>query len=115
MWRNQNLEEESEDLSSQMFSSGLFMVHDAAGCGHDDVPELTRGQQVVGPLLDVGDSNVKPGRDDATLVESAGEIDDDFAATVVVDDFELADVASVFYFDFLLFPQINDKLKHQLP
>ena len=76
-----------------MFSSGLFMVHDAAGCGHDDVPELTRGQQVVGPLLDVGDSNVKPGRDDATLVESAGEIDDDFAATVVVDDFELADVA----------------------
>ena len=30
-------EEESEDFSSEMFSSGFFVIHDAAGGGHDDV------------------------------------------------------------------------------
>ena len=34
-----------------------------------------------------------PGRDDSALVETSGEIDNDFATSVIVDDLELADVA----------------------
>ena len=56
-------------------------------------PELTRRQEVVGPLLNVGDGDVEPGHDDAALVEATSQVDDDLAAAVVVDDLELADVA----------------------
>ena len=55
-----DLEEEAQDLSSQMFSPGLLMVHDAAGGGHHNVAKLSGRQQVSGPLLDIGDTNVKP-------------------------------------------------------
>ena len=37
--------------------------------------------------------DVKPGRDDARFVQSAVELDDDFAGAVVVDDFKFAYVA----------------------
>ena len=37
--------------------------------------------------------DVKPGRDDARFVQSAVELDDDFAGAVVVDDFEFTYVA----------------------
>ena len=56
-------------------------------------PELTRRQEVVGPLLNVGDGDVEPGHDDAALVEATGQVDDDLAAAVVVDDLELSNVA----------------------
>ena len=57
------------------------------------LPELTRWKEIVSPFFDVGDSNVEPGRDDAALVETSGQVDDDLAASVVVDNLELADVA----------------------
>ena len=113
-----SLEEESEDLSSKMFPSGFFVVHDAAGSGHHDVtgrkkpghgegegegfsvsgdndnlPELPGGKEVVGPLLDVPDADVEPGRDDAALVQSSGQVDDDLAAAVIVHDLKFSDVA----------------------
>ena len=63
------LEEKSENFSSEMLSSSLFVVHDAAGGGHDDVAELTGGEEIVGPLLNVLDADVEPGRDDSALVQ----------------------------------------------
>jgi len=36
---------------------------------------------------------IESGRDDASFVESAVELDDDFSRAVVVDDFKLADVS----------------------
>ena len=53
-------EEEAEDLPAQMFSPGLLVVHDAPGGGHHHVAELSGGQQVRGPLLNVCDGNVEP-------------------------------------------------------
>ena len=53
-------EEESQDLSSQMLPPGLLVVHDAPGGGQHHVPELSGGQEVVGPLLDLIDANVEP-------------------------------------------------------
>ena len=58
-----------------------------------DSPELPGWQEVVGPLLVIPDSDVEPGHDDADLVDSASQVDDDLATTVVVNDLELADVA----------------------
>ena len=52
-------EEESQDFSSQMLPPGLLVVHDAPGGGQHHVPELSGGQEVVCPLLDLVDGDVK--------------------------------------------------------
>ena len=36
------------------------------------LPELTRGKEIVGPLLDILNTNVEPGRDDSALVQPSG-------------------------------------------
>lgn len=33
-----DLKEKAEHFASQMFSPGLFMIHDSAACGQDNVP-----------------------------------------------------------------------------
>jgi hypothetical protein len=54
---------------------------------------LTRGQELDNPLLEITELDVVAGGDDTGLVETAVELDDNFAAAVVVDFFEFADVA----------------------
>ena len=78
-------EEESQDLSSKMLPSGLLVVHDTSGGGQHHIAKLSGGQEVVGPLLDVSDSNIEPGGDDSALVESAGQVDNDLASSVVIN------------------------------
>lgn len=65
------LEEETKDFASQMFSSGFLVIHNAAGCGQNDIAELTRGQQIVGPLLNVVDGYIEAWRDDAAFVQTS--------------------------------------------
>ena len=43
-----------------MLPPRLLVVHDAPGGGQHHVSELSGGKQIVGPLLDVVDGNVKP-------------------------------------------------------
>ena len=43
-----------------MLPPGLLVVHDAPGGGQHHVPELSGGQEVVCPLLDLVDGDVKP-------------------------------------------------------
>merc|ERR1719370_1608768 len=50
-------------------------------------------KEVVGPLLVISDADVESWGDDSDLVDSAGQVDDDLAAPVVVDNLELADVS----------------------
>ena len=59
----------------------------------NDNPKPSSRQQQVDPTLNLVMLDVKPGRDDARFVQSAVELDDDFAGAVVVDDFKFAYVA----------------------
>lgn len=68
------------------------MIHNAAGGGEDNVTELTRGQKIIDPLLNVLELNVETGADHAALVDATNELHDDLAAAVVIDDFELTNV-----------------------
>ena len=43
-----------------MLPPGLLVVHDAPGGGQHHVSELSGGKEVVGPLLDLIDTNVEP-------------------------------------------------------
>ena len=87
------LVDEAQDLTRDVLSSSLFVVHDPGGGGQDDVTELTGGQQVVGPSFNVTDLDVESGRDDTALVQSTVQLNDDLARSVVVDVFEFTDVA----------------------
>lgn len=87
------LVEESNDLASNVLATGLLVVHDTGGGGQDDVTELTGGEQLDNPLLEVGETDVVAGRDDTGLVETAVELDDDLARAVVVDLLEFSDIA----------------------
>lgn len=87
-----NLVEETEDLSSNVSSSGLLVVHDSGRSGQDDVTKLSRRQQVLDPLLHIINFDVESGRNDTTLVESAVQLDNDLAGSVVINVGELVDV-----------------------
>ena len=69
-------------------------------------PELTRGQKVIGPLFNFGNTNVESGGDDSDFVQSPGQIDNNLAATVIVNDLKFADV-SVLHHDL---EEANDNL-----
>ena len=88
-----SLEEKAEDLATSVPAPALLDVDDAGRGGEDNVAELPRGQEVVGPLLHILEGDVVPGGDDAALVDAAVEVDDDLAGPVVIDLLELADVA----------------------
>ena len=46
------------------------MIHDSSRSCQDDIPELTRRQQLNDPLLKVRYSNIISWRDDACLVDA---------------------------------------------
>ena len=110
VFRATSLVEEAEELASNVLAAGLLVVHDTSGGGQDDVAELTRGEQLDGPLLEVAELDGVAGVDDTALVETAAglesfsvrwrdgnipavQLDDDLAGTVVVNLLELANVA----------------------
>lgn len=82
-----------KDLATDVLATGLLVVHDTGRGGEDDLAERTGGEEEGDPVLDGVNGDVEAGRDNAGLVETAVKLDDDLAATVVVDDLELADVA----------------------
>ena len=86
------LVKEAQDLASDVLPPGLLVVHDASRGGEHDVTELTRGQQVDDPLLELVELDVVAGRDNTRLVQSAVQLDDNLARPVVVDNLELANV-----------------------
>ena len=76
-----------------MLAASLLVVHDALGGGQHDVTELTAGEQVAGPHLDLVDLNIEAGRDAAALVETTNQIDDDLSGAVVIHDGDITNVA----------------------
>ena len=69
-----------------MLPPGLLVIHDAAGGGEHHVAELSGGQQVVGPLLDLSNGHVKSGGDHSALVQTTSQIDNDLSRSVVINN-----------------------------
>jgi hypothetical protein len=75
-----------------VFSSSLFVVHDTSRGSQDNVTELSGWQQVVSPLLNVTNSNVKSWRDDTNLVQTTVQLDNNLTRSVVINVLELTNV-----------------------
>ena len=84
--------EETEDLTTGVALTGLLVVHDAHGGGQDNEAELTGGEDVLLPLLELVNGNVVTGADGTALVEAAVQGDDDLASAVIIDELEGTDV-----------------------
>ncbi len=63
------------------------------------LPELARRQEVVGPLFDLANANIEPGGDDSNLVQATGQVDDNLATTVIINNLEFTNV-TVLHHDF---------------
>ena len=75
-----------------MLASRLLVIHDALRGGQHDVTELTAGEQVAGPHLDLVHLDIEAGRDATALVQATNEIDHDLAGTVIVDHGDITNV-----------------------
>lgn len=53
-----------------MLATSLLVIHDTGRGGEDDVSELTRGEELDNPLLEVTELNIVTGGDDTSLVEA---------------------------------------------
>ncbi|KAH3664110.1 hypothetical protein OGAPHI_004824 [Ogataea philodendri] len=87
------LVDETKDLTRNVLSLGLLVVHDTSRGGQDNVTELSSWQQVSSPSLDVVDLDVESWLDDTTLVESTVQLDNNLSGSVVVNVFEFSNVA----------------------
>lgn len=68
------------------------MSHDSVRGGEHQSAELTRGQELVGPFLNVVEGAVEARGDDARLVETAQKVDDNLRRAVVIDNLKLTNV-----------------------
>ena len=85
--------EEAEDLSTNVSVSGFLVGEDALVGWDDQMTELSWGQDVAGPLLEVLEGQIVSRTDNTALVNSADQLNDDLLWSVVVNDLELSDVA----------------------
>lgn len=86
------LVDESQNLAGNVLLSRLLVVHNARRGSQNNVTELTGGQQIVRPSLDVANLNVKSRRNDTTLVQSTVQLNDNLARSVVINVLKLANV-----------------------
>ncbi len=76
-----------------MLCNGLVVGQKTVRSGQNNLAKLTSRQQLVGPSLNVTQRHVETGANDGALVDSAVEVHNNLASALVVDDFELANVA----------------------
>lgn len=76
-----------------MLPSCLLVVHDACRGGEDDVAKRTSWEDLGDDSLNLAERDVVSWGDAGALVDSAKELDDNLACSVVVDDFEFTNVA----------------------
>ena len=99
----------SQNLSSDIFATRLLMVKNArrgslypsqqgkdqgkGGTHQDDVTKTSGREKQIHPVLNLIGLDVKARGDDASLVEPAIELNNDFPRTVVINDFKLSNIA----------------------
>lgn len=64
------LVEETNNLARNVLPASLLVIHDTSRCGQHNVSKLTRWQQLHNPFLEFTQTNVVPGGDDTSLVQT---------------------------------------------
>ena len=69
------------------------MGHNAVRGRQNQHSELTRGEKLVGPFLNIVQRAVEARGHNARLVETAQKVDNNFASAVIVNDLELTNIS----------------------
>jgi len=85
--------EVAKDFASNMLSHGLIVIHDALVGSHDNDTELSWGEDSVGELAELFNSDVEARWNDTAFVETTSQVHDDLAGASIIDNLELTDVA----------------------
>ena len=85
--------EVSEDLSTDVLSTSLFVVHDSLVGGEDKFSILTGWENGVAEVLEVLELKIEVWRDNTALVESSVQVDDDLASTGIINNLEFSNVS----------------------
>ena len=88
-----SLVNETQDLAGNVLATSLLVVHNTSRGGQDQVTELTRGQQVIDPGLNLVELNVETRRDNTNLVKTAVQENDNLTRAVVVNPLKVINVA----------------------
>jgi hypothetical protein len=75
-----------------MLLSRLFMVHDSLSSGEYGISELSGRENLWDNLLEVGKFDIKSRRDDAALVQSTVEFDNDLSSSLIINDLKIINV-----------------------
>ena len=70
-----------------------MMVHDTISSGKNDMTELSGWENLVAPVLNLADWDIKSGGDDSALVNPSKELDNYLSGSMVIDDLELSDIS----------------------
>ena len=76
-----------------MLATSLLVIHDTLRGGQHDVTELTAGEQVARPHLDLVDLDIEAGGDATALVQATNQIHNDLSGAVVIHDGDVTNVA----------------------
>lgn len=76
-----------------MLAASVLMIHNTGRGSQNNETKLTGGQQVVNPVLQVGQLDVEAGRNNSTLVQTAIEVNNNLTRAVVIDNFELVNIS----------------------
>ena len=82
------------------------MIENSVGGGENDIAELPGWEKLGLPVFEFLELDIEPWADGNTLVEPSEKIDNDLAASVVIDNFEFADVTTVHH----NLEELNDNL-----
>lgn len=91
------LVEETQYFPSRLFAPGLFVRQNTVGRGQDQVSELTTGQQVDDPLLNLTVFNIETRTNYPAFIETTRQLDHNFTGSVIVYNFKLANISCDFY------------------
>ena len=89
------LKEHSENLSTSVFLTRFLMVKDSMRCGKHNVAKLPRWEQFCLVILEIFELDIESRANRDTLVQASEEVNDNFAAAVIVDNLEFADISSL--------------------
>jgi len=85
--------EESQNLTTCVFSNGLVMIHNSQGSGEHQGSEMARWQQVGYPLLHSVQWHVEARADDTAFVQAAAKLNNNFTSSSVINNLKLTNVS----------------------
>ena len=89
--------EETNDFTTNMSASSFFMSIDSLVGWDNQMSELSRRENRIGPLFEVREGKIISWGNNSTFVNSSDQLNDYFFTTMVIDNFELSNVSTLLH------------------